>query len=109
MMAGADFIKTSTGKEPVNATLEVGLIMTRTIREYCQHTGYKVGFKPAGGIRTAKQVLEWLALMKEELGDDWLHPSLFRIGASSLLGDIERQLSHHVTGRYAARHHMPMG
>jgi deoxyribose-phosphate aldolase len=109
MMAGADFIKTSTGKEPVNATLEVGLIMTRAIREYHQRTGYKVGFKPAGGIRTAKQALEWLALMKEELGDDWLHPSLFRIGASSLLGDIERQLSHHVTGRYAARHHMPMG
>jgi deoxyribose-phosphate aldolase len=109
MMAGADFIKTSTGKEPVNATLEVGLTMTRTIREYQQRTGYKVGFKPAGGIRTARQALEWLALMKEELGDDWLSPALFRIGASSLLGDIERQLSHHVTGRYAAQHHMPMG
>ncbi len=108
MMAGADFIKTSTGKESVNATLEVGLVMTRAIRDYCQRTGYKVGFKPAGGIRTAKQALEWLALIKEELGNDWLHPSLFRIGASGLLGDIERQLSHHVTGHYAALHHMPM-
>jgi deoxyribose-phosphate aldolase len=109
MMAGADFIKTSTGKESVNATLEVGLVMTRTIREHEQRTGYKVGFKPAGGIGTAKQALDWLVLMKEELGDDWLQPSLFRIGASSLLGDIERQLSHHVTGHYAAKHHMPMG
>jgi len=109
MMAGADFIKTSTGKESVNATLEVGLIMTRTIREYEAMTGYKVGFKPAGGIRKAKESLEWLILMKEELGDDWLQPNLFRFGASSLLSDIERQLSHHVTGHYAAKHHMPMG
>jgi deoxyribose-phosphate aldolase len=109
MMAGADFIKTSTGKESVNATLEVGLIMTRAIREHHERTGYKVGFKPAGGIRTAKEALEWLILMKEELGDDWLSPALFRMGASSLLGDIERQLSHHVTGHYAAKHYMPMG
>lgn len=109
MMAGADFIKTSTGKESVNATLEVSLIMTRAIREYEALAGYKVGFKPAGGIRTAKQSLEWLVLMKEELGDAWLDPALFRFGASSLLGDIERQLSHHVSGRYAALHHMPMG
>ena len=109
MMAGADFIKTSTGKESVNATLEVGLVMTRTIREHELRTGYKVGFKPAGGIGAAKQALDWLVLMKDELGDDWLQPSLFRIGASSLLGDIERQLSHHVTGHYAAKHHMPMG
>ncbi len=109
MMAGADFIKTSTGKEPVNATLEVGLVMARTIREHYQRTGYRVGFKPAGGIRQAKQALEWLTLIKEELGDEWLRPALFRIGASSLLGDIERQLSHHVTGHYAAIHHMPMG
>lgn len=107
MMAGADFIKTSTGKESVNAIPEVGLIMTRAIREYQQRTGYKVGFKPAGGIRTAKQALLWLSLMKEELGDDWLHADLFRFGASSLLTDIERQLSHHATGRYAAAHHMP--
>ncbi len=109
MMAGADFIKTSTGKELVNATLEVGLTMTRTIREYYQQTGYRVGFKPAGGIRKANEALEWFVLMKEELGDEWLDPALFRIGASSLLGDIERQLSHHVTGHYAAKHHMPMG
>ncbi len=109
MMAGADFIKTSTGKEPVNATLEVSLIMCRMIREYQLQTGYKVGFKPAGGIRTAKQALNWQILMKEELGDEWLLPDLFRFGASALLTDIERQLSHHVTGRYAAENYMPMG
>lgn len=109
MMAGADFIKTSTGKESVNATLEVSLVMVRAIREYHERTGHKVGFKPAGGIRTAKDALNWLVLMKEELGDAWLNNTLFRFGASSLLLDIERQLSHHVTGRYAARHHMPMG
>jgi len=109
MMAGADFIKTSTGKESVNAVLPVGLIMTRAIREHEARTGYKVGFKPAGGIRKAKDALEWLILMKEELGDEWLKPSLFRFGASSLLADIERQLSHHITGHYAAKHHMPMG
>lgn len=108
MMAGADFIKTSTGKEPVNATLEVGLVMVRAVRDYYERTGYKVGFKPAGGIRTAKDAMNWEILIKEELGDEWLTPSLFRFGASGLLGDIERQLSHHVTGRYAARHHMPM-
>ena len=109
MMAGADFIKTSTGKEPVNATLPVGLVMTRAIRAYREHTGLQVGFKPAGGIRTAKEALVWLTLMKEELGDAWLNNTLFRFGASSLLTDIERQLSHHATGRYAARHHQPMG
>jgi deoxyribose-phosphate aldolase len=108
MMAGADFIKTSTGKEPVNATLPVGLVMVRAIRDYYEQTGYKVGFKPAGGIRTAKSSLDWLMLMKEELGNDWLHNSLFRIGASGLLSDIERQLSYFVTGRYAAAHHNPM-
>lgn len=109
MMAGADFIKTSTGKEKVNATLPVGLVMTRSIRDYEKKTGYKVGFKPAGGISKAKDALTWLSLIKEELGDEWLSPELFRFGASSLLADIERQLSHHVTGHYAARHHMPMG
>lgn len=109
MMAGADFIKTSTGKEPVNATLEVSLTMVREIRAYHDMTGYKIGFKPAGGIRTAKDALTWLILMKEELGDAWLNNQLFRFGASSLLTDIERQLSHHVTGHYAASHHMPMG
>ncbi len=109
MMAGADFIKTSTGKEAVNATLEVGLVMTRMIRQYQQATGYKVGFKPAGGIRSARQAMNWQFLMKEELGDDWLFPDLFRFGASSLLTDIERQLSHFATGRYASDKYMPMG
>jgi deoxyribose-phosphate aldolase len=108
MMAGADFIKTSTGKEPVNATLPVGVVMVRAMREYFERTGYKVGFKPAGGIRSAKQSLDWLILMKEELGNDWLNNSLFRIGASGLLSDIERQLSYFVTGHYAAAHHNPM-
>ena len=109
MMAGSDFIKTSTGKETVNATLESGLVMVRAIREYLRRTGYKVGFKPAGGISKAKQTLAWQALMKEELGSQWLMPDLFRIGASSLLTDLERQLYHYITGHYAARHHMPMG
>ena len=147
MMAGADFIKTSTGKEAVNATLPVGLVMVRAIRDYFEHTGYHVGFKPAGGIRTAKSSLDWLILMKEELfqypqadrkndgtavplagahNDDnctitnqqtsieypldnnWLSNRLFRLGASGLLSDIERQLSHFATGHYAAAHHNPM-
>jgi deoxyribose-phosphate aldolase len=108
MMAGADFIKTSTGKEAVNATLPVGLVMVRAIRDYYEQTGYKVGFKPAGGIRSARSSLDWLILMKEELGNDWLNNSLFRIGASGLLSDIERQLSYFVTGRYAATHHNPL-
>jgi len=108
MMAGADFIKTSTGKETVNATLPVGEVMVRAIRDFYERTGYRVGFKPAGGIRTAKQALEWQILMKEELGRDWLQARLFRIGASSLLTDIERQLSHFLTGHYAAAHHFPM-
>jgi deoxyribose-phosphate aldolase len=109
MMAGSDFIKTSTGKETVNATLEFGLVMTRAIREYQDRTGHKVGFKPAGGINKAKQTLAWQALMREELGVEWLMPDLFRIGSSSLLNDIERQLYHYLTGHYAALHHMPMG
>ena len=108
MMAGSDFIKTSTGKEVVNATFPVAFVMVRAIRDYFQRTGYKVGFKAAGGIRSAKDALSWLALMKEELGDEWMKPELFRIGASSLLGDIERQLYHHVTGCYAAKHQMPL-
>jgi len=108
MMAGADFIKTSTGKESVNATLPVTLVMIRAIREYYERTGTLVGYKPAGGISKAKDALMYLALMKEELGDRWLRPDLFRFGASSLLGDIERQLEHHVTGAYSAswRHGM---
>jgi deoxyribose-phosphate aldolase len=108
MLAGADFIKTSTGKETVNATLPFSLVMVRAIRDYCDQTGYKVGFKPAGGIKTAKQSLDWLALIKEELGDEWLRPELFRYGASSLLGDIERQLEHYVTGQYSASFRHPM-
>jgi deoxyribose-phosphate aldolase len=108
MMAGADFIKTSTGKVTVNATLPVGLTMVRAIRDYAERTGHIVGFKPAGGIRTAKQALDWMILMKEELGDDWLQPELFRFGASSLLADIERQLEHHVTGKYSAAFRHPM-
>lgn len=108
MMAGADFIKTSTGKETVNATLPVSLVMVRSIREYLENTGYKVGFKPAGGIRKAKQALEWLILMKEELGNEWLSPELFRFGASGLLTDIERQLEHFATGRYSAAYRHPM-
>src|SRR5437867_5671371 len=108
MMAGADFIKTSTGKEPVNAVLPVGVVMTRMIREYEMRTGSAIGFKPAGGIRAARQALDWMILMKEELGDRWLKPALFRLGASSLLTDIERQLEHFVTGRYAAAHRHPM-
>ena len=109
MMAGADFIKTSTGKEPQNATLPVSLVMLRMIRDYHQKTGHKVGFKPAGGIRTAKQALEWQILMNEELGREWLEPKLFRFGASGLLTDIERQLEHFVTGRYSAAYRQPMG
>ncbi len=101
MQAGADFIKTSTGKEAVNATLPVSLVMIRALRDYVARTGHRVGFKPAGGMKTAKDALNWQILMREELGRDWLSPDLFRLGASSMLGDIERQLHHHVTGRYA--------
>ena len=108
VMAGADFIKTSTGKETVNATLPVGLVMVRAIREYAQETGMAVGFKPAGGIRSAKQSLEWLSLMKEELGNSWLEPHLFRFGASGMLADIERQLEFHATGRYSADYRHPL-
>ena len=108
MQAGADFIKTSTGKESVNATLPVSLAMVRQIRAYRERTGFRIGYKPAGGIRTAKQALEFLMLMNEELGRDWLEPTLFRFGASSLLTDLERQLEMFVTGRYAAAYHHPM-
>ncbi|HEY0756713.1 MAG TPA: deoxyribose-phosphate aldolase [Ktedonobacteraceae bacterium] len=108
MMAGADFIKTSTGKEAVNATLPVGLVMVRAIRAYYERTGYHVGFKPAGGIRVAKSALDWLILIKEELGNEWLNNQLFRLGASGLLSDIERQLSHFATGHYGAAHHNPL-
>ena len=109
MQAGADFIKTSTGKEPTNATLPVSLVMVRAIRAYYESTGYKVGFKPAGGIRTAKQSVDWLILMKEELGEEWMRPNLFRIGASALLNDIERQLEHFAYGRYASMQYQALG
>ncbi|SMX24782.1 deoxyribose-phosphate aldolase [Boseongicola aestuarii] len=109
MMAGADFIKTSTGKESVNATLPVSLTMIRAIRAYHESTGYRVGYKPAGGISKAKDAVTYLTLIKDELGDRWLRPDLFRFGASSLLGDIERQLEHHVTGRYSAANRHPIG
>jgi deoxyribose-phosphate aldolase len=109
MQAGADFIKTSTGKEALNATLESSLVMLRAIRAYHQATGYQVGFKPAGGIRSAKQALDWLILVREELGVDWMQPRLFRIGASALLNDIERQLTHLAYGRYASMQYQPLG
>ena len=108
MMAGADFIKTSTGKENVNATLANSLVMVRTLRDYVERTGHRVGFKPAGGIRTAKHAVDWMLLLKEELGVDWLIPALFRLGASALVTDIERQLEHFVTGRYSAAYRHPM-
>ena len=108
MQAGADFIKTSTGKEEVNATLPVSVTMIRALRDYGELTGEQIGFKPAGGLRTAKDALSWLILMKEELGLPWLQPGLFRIGASAMLADIERQLEHFVTGRYAAFAHHAM-
>ena len=109
MMAGADFIKTSTGKEGVNATLEVSLVMVRAIREYFEHTGFRIGYKPAGGISSARLATQYMALMREELGPEWVVPELFRFGASSLLTDIERQLEHHVLGAYSAawRHPLP--
>lgn len=109
MLAGADFIKTSTGKEAVNATLPVSLVMARAIRDYHDRTGYRVGFKPAGGLRKAQQSILYSLLIKEELSVDWLTPRYFRIGASTLLSDIERQLEHHATGRYSALHRHPMG
>jgi deoxyribose-phosphate aldolase len=108
MMAGADFIKTSTGLESVNATLPVSLVMVRALRDYFEQTSYHVGFKPAGGLKVSKDALAWLTLMKEELAPEWLQPELFRIGASSLLGDIERQLEHNITGRYSAAHRHAM-
>jgi deoxyribose-phosphate aldolase len=108
MMAGSDFIKTSTGKEATNATLPVGLIMVRAIREYYERTGYKVGFKPAGGISAAKTAITWLSMMFEELGEEWTRPNLFRLGASSLLLDIERQIEHGLSGAYANKTYMPM-
>lgn len=109
MMAGSDFIKTSTGKEAVNANLNVTMVMIRMIREFEEQTGYKIGYKPAGGIAHAKDVMNYQFIMKEELGHEWLQPDLFRVGASSLLADIERQLEHYLTGRYSANNRHPVG
>ncbi len=108
MMAGADFIKTSTGKEKTNANLVTSLTMVRMIRDFYERTGIKIGFKPAGGISSAKDALSYMFLMKEELGNDWLEPNLFRFGASSLLTDIERQLEHCATGRYGVDYYQPL-
>lgn len=108
MMAGSDFIKTSTGTESLNATQPVTLVMLRMIREYYERTQYPVGFKPAGGIKTAKEAVQYLVLMKEELGERWLQPDMFRFGASGLLNDLERQIEYHTTGRYAAGYRHPM-
>ena len=108
MMAGADFIKTSTGKEKTNANLNNSLVMLRMIREFHEKTGRMVGFKPAGGISSAKDVLNYLMLMYEELGNKWINPNYFRIGASSLLIDIERQLYHYALGRYATSQKIAM-
>ena len=108
MMAGADFIKTSTGKENINANLNNSLVMLRMIREFHEYSGKKIGFKPAGGISTSKTAIEFLILVMEELGNEWIDPSLLRIGASSLLIDIERQLYHYAFGRYATKDKMAM-
>ena len=108
MMAGADFIKTSTGKEKINANLNNSLVMLRMIGEFYDYSGKRIGFKPAGGISTAKSVLEFLILVYEELGNTWVDPSLLRIGASSLLIDIERQLYHFAAGRYANKEKIAM-
>ena len=109
MMAGADFIKTSTGKENTNANLNNSLVMLRMIREFYEFSGKRIGFKPAGGISTAKSVIEFLILIMEELGEEWLNPNLLRIGASSLLIDIERQLYHFAFGRYATKDKLAIG
>ena len=111
IMAGSDIIKTSTGFEPTNATIPNGLVMVRQIRRFMDLGvlgKQRVGFKPAGGIRTAKDSMLWMTLMLEELGLDWTKPDLFRIGASSLLNDIERQLRHLAFGRYANAQYHPM-
>lgn len=109
MQAGADFIKTSTGKIPSAATLPVGLIMTHAIQDFYLRTGYKVGFKAAGGIRSAKVGLQWMGLIKETVGESWLTPKLFRVGASTLLDDIARQLHHLDTGQYESWDYIPKG
>jgi deoxyribose-phosphate aldolase len=108
MMAGADFIKTSTGKEPTNATLPVSLVMARMIRDYYERTGYRIGFKPAGGVSDSKTALQYMIMIEEELGRRWLEPDLLRFGASSLLADIERQLDHFSSGYYSTYYRHPI-
>lgn len=98
--AGADFIKTSTGKVSPAATLPVTLVMVETVRDHFLATGQRIGIKPAGGIRTAKEALQYLVMVKETVGDDWLTPELFRFGASSLLGDVELQIAKRIDGNY---------
>jgi deoxyribose-phosphate aldolase len=100
MMAGADFIKTSTGKIQPAATLPVTLVMLEAIRDYYDETGNMVGMKPAGGIRNTKEAISYLCLVKETLGEAWLSPDLFRIGASSLLNDLLMQYEKEITGVY---------
>jgi deoxyribose-phosphate aldolase len=102
--AGADFIKTSTGKVAPAATMGVTLVMLEAIRDHYLATGVRIGMKPAGGIRTAKEALHYLVMVKETLGDDWLSPQLFRFGASSLLNDVLLQLNKQETGVYAANY-----
>jgi deoxyribose-phosphate aldolase len=101
MAAGADFIKTSTGKLPVSATLPTGLVMAEAIRDYMDLTGRRVGLKVAGGIRSAKDAVRYLVIVHETLGDEWLSPELFRIGASSLLNDLLMQRDKQRTGLYS--------
>jgi deoxyribose-phosphate aldolase len=100
MHAGADFIKTSTGKIQPAATPQVTLVMLEAIRDYFYKTGIKIGMKPAGGIRTAKEALSYLVMVKETLGDAWLTPDLFRFGASTLANDVLMQITKELTGRY---------
>jgi deoxyribose-phosphate aldolase len=102
MRAGADFIKTSTGKISPAATMPVTLVMLEAIRDFFYESGIRIGMKPAGGIRTAKQALAYLVMVKETLGDDWLTPDLFRFGASTMVNDVLMQIVKTVDGNYQA-------
>jgi deoxyribose-phosphate aldolase len=106
--AGADFIKTSTGKVGTNATFPVAVTMCEAIRDYARRTGRRAGLKVAGGVRTTKQAMTYLVIIKETLGESWLTPDLFRIGASSLLDDLLMQYEKELTGHYAGRDYFPM-
>ena len=109
MDAGAHFIKTSTGKVSPAATMPVTLVMLEAIRDHYDRTGIRIGMKPAGGIRKAKEALHYLVMVKETLGDAWLTPDLFRFGASSLLGDVEMQIAKMADGRYQSAPYFSMG